>query len=1061
MMTWFGHNFPLFPCSNHIPISAFSTSFNTGSNDFDSLLNEFSDIFSSNKKDLPPCTLTQCKINTGSSPPIRQRAYRTPLAKREIVNREIDTMLRDKIIRPSSSPYASPITLVPKKDGTTRFCVDYRKLNQATIKDSHPLPLIQDIFDQLSGAKYFSTLDLKSGYWQIPVAKRDIKKTAFICHSGLYEFLRMPFGLANAPAIFQRTMERVLHGLIGKTCLVYLDDLVVFGTTPEDHLANLRLVFERLRKFNLTVKPSKCSFNKTEILLLGYVIDKNGIRSNPAKVAAIRDLPPPTKVSEVRTFLGMSGYYRNLVQNYAGIAQPLINLTKKNTKFIWSEECAKAFQKLKDILLSDVILTYPNTQKPYRLYTDASNYAIGSILVQLDDEGNEKVIQYLSHALDTTQQKWPVIEKEAYAIVYSLQKLRPYLWGADFQIFTDHKPLKALFSQQIVNSKIQRWAVQISEFGAPIHYTDGKDNARADMLSRAVYHKSVPIDTNTVEWSLPLAFDGIDRDELISAQQAEFPSLINRAHEADGYSFDNGVLLSHSRPGYEHACYPRIVLPRKWRQDVVEHRHVQIGHAAARRTLFHVQEAYVWSGMCKDIKEILEKCSSCQVFHQRKPHVHLGKMPMPSYPHQVVSMDIVGPFQRSKFSHRYLFTLIDHMTGWADAFPIAHKSGNIIADTLIKSYFPQYGYPELIISDNGKEFINSDVQNLLQHLDIKHHRTTVYHPQSNGKIERFHRSLKNILRKLMHANSTQWEYELPAALTAYRNTIHTSTGHSPFQALYGRTSRLPRQTAPQHTADSQPDRLQTLYNTWRTARQHIQLNRTNNEKYIAKQPDAGELQVGDNVIVLKPGIPSTFTPRWSTQWTIIKQRHPTYWLRHNITSQEKILHREKLRLIPPDMIWNTHRQEDDAISEASETSSEKAQTAGPQGNSQENDPAIIPTILQSNNKPPTPNHSTCTQNDNPPPMDTTPTPAASNQNDTPSPMDSTPIPHNPALKLTLSRKRTGPVLRGQRPWRVVHPKKRRFDASSCWRHYSPQHVASHVLHSLLPLIQWATKAHLG
>ncbi len=298
-------------------------------------------------------------------------------------------MLEQGIIRKSSSPWASPITLVPKKSGELRFCVDYRKLNAVTVKDSFPLPLVQDIFDQLQGARIFSTLDLKSGYWQIPVAEADISKTAFICHKGLFEFLRMPFGLAAAPSQFQRSIEGVLHGLIGEACFVYLDDIVVFGSTQEEHLENLRKVMKRFRKFNFTLNPSKCKFARPSVLLLGYTISANGISANPEKVRAIVSLPRPTKVSEIRTFLGMTGYYRQLVPNYADISRPLLHLTTKNVPFEWNTECQQAFDKLKNVLTSDVVLAYPQTDKPYKLYTDASNYAVGAILVQEDDKGIE------------------------------------------------------------------------------------------------------------------------------------------------------------------------------------------------------------------------------------------------------------------------------------------------------------------------------------------------------------------------------------------------------------------------------------------------------------------------------------------------------------------------------------------------------------------------------------------------------------------------------------------------------------------------------------------------
>ena len=314
---------------------------------------------------MPPCDLINCEIPTeNDQQPIRQHAYRAPLQKKRVINEQIQNMLDEGIIRPSTSPWASPIHLVPKKGGDLRFCVDYRKLNSVTIKDSYPLPLIQDIFDQLEGASVFSTLDLKSGYWQIKVKESDIPKTAFVCHKGLYEFVRMPFGLCNAPAIFQRVMEAVLHDLIGVACFVYLDDVVVFGKTPAEHAHNLSLVFERIQQHNLTLKPSKCKFTRSSVELLGYIISGQGIAPNPSKVDAIKRLPPPTKLSEIRTFLGMAGYYRQVIPRYATLAYPLVRLTKKNEKWIWSDECQKAFDSIKQHLTSEKVLAYPQTDRP-------------------------------------------------------------------------------------------------------------------------------------------------------------------------------------------------------------------------------------------------------------------------------------------------------------------------------------------------------------------------------------------------------------------------------------------------------------------------------------------------------------------------------------------------------------------------------------------------------------------------------------------------------------------------------------------------------------------------
>ena len=447
------------------------------------VLDAYKDIFSQRETPVNVAeSLQSAVIDTGSEDPIRQRSYRLPFAKRQIVEDSVAEMLRDGVIRPSDSPWASPITLVGKRDGTTRFCVDYRKLNAITKKDAHPLPYIQDVFDQLAGATIFSTLDLRSGYWQVPMAEESIPKTAFTCHLGLFEFTRLPFGLTNAPAIFQRAMNKVLSGLIGRCCMVYIDDIVVYSKSEQEHAVHLAAVLKLLRNAGLQLKPSKCSFGLPEIELLGYKVSAEGISPLEDRVEAIEKLDRPQDVKAVRSFLGMAGYYKQCIPGFATLALPLTELTKHREPFRWGDEEQQAFDKIKTALTQAPVLAHPQTDKPYILYTDASDKAIGAILVQKDDKGIEKVISYLSHKLSGAQLRWPTIEKEAYGIVYSLKKFHPYLWGAEFEIHTDHKPLKSLFQSEIKNTKLQRWAVQISEYGAPILYHPGKLNIRADFL---------------------------------------------------------------------------------------------------------------------------------------------------------------------------------------------------------------------------------------------------------------------------------------------------------------------------------------------------------------------------------------------------------------------------------------------------------------------------------------------------------------------------------------------------------------------------------------------------
>ena len=450
-----------------------------------------SDLFASKDTELGHTDTVRMKIDTGSADPIKLRPYRTPLNNRKIIDETIDEMLDAKVIRRSRSPWSFPVVIVDKKDGSKRFCVDFRKLNQVTKKNSYPLPVIGDILALLGKAKYFTSLDLKSGYWQVLMSESDKEKTAFACHWGLFEFNVMPFGLSNAPAVFQELMSVVLQGL-GDFAIAYLDDILVFSPTLEDHLQHLDTIFDRLRKHDLKLKLNKCNFLESESNYLGFIIGKDGIKPDPKKVEAIRSLPISTCVREVRSFIGMSSYYRRFIPNFSEIAEPIIALTKKHAHYKWSAKHDEAFQYLKDSLSVVPLLAYPDTNKPYTLYTDASGTCIGACLTQscdvaediIPNVSNEKPIYYLSHKLSKTQCKWSTVEKEAYAIHFALQKLDHYLHGAQFVIKTDHKPLKYLLESPMQNKKIQLWALSMAGYNCTIEYIAGTTNTCADLLSR-------------------------------------------------------------------------------------------------------------------------------------------------------------------------------------------------------------------------------------------------------------------------------------------------------------------------------------------------------------------------------------------------------------------------------------------------------------------------------------------------------------------------------------------------------------------------------------------------
>ncbi|GFT98288.1 retrovirus-related Pol polyprotein from transposon 17.6 [Trichonephila clavipes] len=447
------------------------------------LFQEFEDVFSRNSSDIGHTTVTQHRIDTADHPPIKQHPRRLPFAKQEEVGTLLREMQENDIIEPSSSPWASPIVLVRKKEGSTRFCVDYRKLNDVTKKDSYPLPRIDDTLDTLSGHKWFSTLDLKSGYWQVEIHPEDREKTAFTSGQGLWQFKVMPFGLCNAPATFEPLMETVLKGLTFEACLIYLDDVIRGGRTFEEHLQNIWKVLSKLSDANLKLNRSKCKFFQKEVNYLGHIISAEGVRTDPEKVSAVKNWKRPENLRELRSFLGLCTYYRKFVKGFSNIARPLHKLTESKQKFQWTKECEDSFLQLKEALTSSPILIYPQPDKPFILDTDASNESVGAVLSQ-EIDGQERVVAYWSKCLSKPKRNYCVTRKELLAIVKAIEHFHHYLYGQKFLLRTDHASLTWLMNFRNTEGQVARWIQRLNEYYFDIRHRKGSSHGNADALSR-------------------------------------------------------------------------------------------------------------------------------------------------------------------------------------------------------------------------------------------------------------------------------------------------------------------------------------------------------------------------------------------------------------------------------------------------------------------------------------------------------------------------------------------------------------------------------------------------
>jgi hypothetical protein len=903
-MAWGGETFPMAYDRLSDGVACIDTGF------LREITQKYKTVFGEPGK-LPKADLPALEIETEPGKVVWQRPYRTALHKRQLVDEEIDKMLEMGIIRPSSSSWASPVTLVPKSDGSTRFCVDYRAMNAVTTKVRYPLPLIQDIFDLIGGSKVFTTLDMRSGFWQLPMAEDSIAKTAFVCHRGQFEFLRMPFGLANAPSVYQRAMNKVLADFIGKFVMVFIDDIVIYSNNEDEHKKHVELVLERLLQAGLTLKESKCTWGRERIDLLGYVVSSKGISPQQAKTDAIRALRDPVDLPELRRFLGMTGYYRQLIPHYAKLASPLYELTKKDIVWNWGEVEREAFRKLKTALCSETVMASPKLNEPYILHTDACNYAVGGVLCQKDSKGVERPIQYVSAQLSKTQRKWATIEKEAYALIYCLKKLRAYLLGSEFTVYTDHKPLKSLFTKEMVNTRIQRWAVLMAEFGAKVEYRKGVHNVRADMLSR-ISEGEIAVFEAAEEWItpeeqenkafLPSQTDGLDNARVREEQRQKWPEEWEKgANNEDEYMLHDNLLYSTAKPSYRLAHYPRLMLPTGFRGPVIERCHAEAGHAGMFKTLTRIQEHYVWPGMRRHVQLVLDRCAQCQLQNARPERPPMGEMPIAKCPGEIVGLDLQGPLIPSALgANKYLMVLIDHYSGWLEAYPIPNKRNDTVWERLRNDYVPRHGAPKVLITDQGHEFRGRDFEQWMSENYIEHRRTTPYNPQCNGKTERANRTLKEMLSKLTNGNRADWEDRLGPVLTAVRNNVSTVTGFSPFMLQHARPAR--HAVGRMVHGEVDPDwseRLLTQQEVMQEAARATEQSREHNRERLNAKANAKNIEIGDQVMIVGHArVP--LTAKWDHHYTVTRVRGKVVTVIHNPTGRVSWCNRNKVKLVDPE-----------------------------------------------------------------------------------------------------------------------------------------------------------------
>ena len=454
--------------------------------DLEKLLEDNKDAFAEDERQIGTTPLIKMSIDTGNNPPVAKRHYTLALKHHDWVKAEIDKLLEAGVFREIHSSWSAPIVVVPKGDGGKRLCVDYRALNKITRTYIWPMPRIEHILAKLGKAKFFKTLDLRSGYHHIAIDEDSIKKTAFCTPFGKYEYLKVPFGLAQAPSYFQKLMNKVLNGL--NFAFAYLDDIIIFSETAEEHMKHIQIIIDRLKAAQLKLKKSKCAFFKKELHYLGHLLTTEGIKPQLEKVKAVHEMKPPTSPKGVREFIGMVGFYRKFISRFADAARPLTKLTRRNSKFTWTDDCQTGFEYLKTALTKSPILKYPDPNKRYVIFTDASDQAAAAVLTQeyADDDGQIKdmPIAYLSAQFNDTQFKWSTVVKEGYAIYYAMKKWRHYLEEAEILLKSDAKSLQKFLNGKTDNLKLDRWSLELQGRNIQVEHIPGYKNKAADCLSR-------------------------------------------------------------------------------------------------------------------------------------------------------------------------------------------------------------------------------------------------------------------------------------------------------------------------------------------------------------------------------------------------------------------------------------------------------------------------------------------------------------------------------------------------------------------------------------------------
>lgn len=721
-------------------------------------------------------------IETGSAKPFRQRQYLMSPYMLQHLNSELDKMLALKVVEPSHGAWNSPVLLVKKNNGEYRFCFDGRALNSVTKPDRYPLPRVDRILNMLRDAKYISSIDLRSAFWQIPLDETSKEKTGFsVPGRGMFQFTVMPFGLSCSAQTLQRLMDAIFGPELEPKVFCYLDDVIITSTSFEEHVELLKSVRDRLKEAKLTVNLSKCEFFKKSLKYLGFLVDGNGLRTDPEKISTMLNYPRPRTVTEIKRFVGMCSWYRRFISHFSSLVSPLNDLLKgrkKKQQITWTSEAEDAFVKIKQALVSAPILRSPDFSKTFTIQCDASDTGLGGVLTQ-EINNEEVVIAFCSRSMSRTERNYCVTQRELLALIFCIEKFRPYVEGTRFRVITDHYSLIWLNRLKEPTGKLARWALKLQQYSFDLVHRKGKLNVVPDALSRIpdVDVSAIEIDSNTDDqWYMRL------REKII-----EFPENYPEWKVVDSRVFKH---IPSKSPVKTNVNEWKILVPYSQRKNVIASCHdpPTSAHLGFFKTLMRVQQQYYWPRMRPDILKFVRRCQTCGA--QKLPNTArmglMGSEKNVKYPWQVIAVDIMGPLPRSSNGNSYLLVVADWFSKYSLLFPMRRAIASTIVKFMENQVFLVYGVPQFIICDNGKQFAGRVFNSLAKAYNVqKIWFNARYHPQANF-VERINKTVGTAIRSYIDENHKSWDKYIHHIQYALNTATHEVTGHSPAFINFGR-----------------------------------------------------------------------------------------------------------------------------------------------------------------------------------------------------------------------------------------------------------------------------------